>query len=162
MKRVATSLILILAGGCEPARVPPGNLSVEGLPVTGSLAFAQRAGFTRCLDFNSYLRCRRDGIYLAGEGPYQGAIDARGADGGGGFDQLTLWHERDQRAVVAVARKLAVSGWRLCRTQIDDRGDQNIWRKAGSKVRVSIDVSYWGKRRLRVLPELGQATGKCL
>lgn len=153
--------ILMLASACEPVPAPPGNLSVEGLPVTGSLAFAQQKGFARCQDFNSYLRCRREGIFLAGQGPYSGAVDTRGSDGSGGFQQLILWSDDDQHAVTAVGDVLRAHRWTLCRTGQEDRGDQNIWRKAGAKVRVSIDASYWGKRRLRVLPEAGQATGRC-
>lgn len=153
--------LLVLASACRELPPPPGNLMIDGLPVTGSLTFARSRGFTTCLDFNAYLRCRRDGIRFAGQGPYQGAVDSLGSDGSGGFQQLVLWSDKDQYAVTAVGRALQAQGWHVCRTGQADRGDQNIWRKAGSKVRVSIDASYWGKRRLRVLPELGQPTGRC-
>lgn len=162
MKPVVAIAVMLLAGGCQAERMtPPANLKVDGLPITGSIAFARSLGFTQCLDFNAYFRCRRQGLSFAGEGPYSGAVDTRGPEGSGGFDQLTLWSEDDQFAVTAVGKRLIANGWQLCRTGTEDRGDQSIYRKAGSRVRVSIDASYWGKRRLRILPERGQPTGKC-
>lgn len=164
MKPAIAIAVLILASACEPERVPPpppANTSLNGLPITGSVAFAKRSGFTRCLDFNASLRCRREGITFAGEGPYSGAVDSSGADGRSGFQQLILWSEGDQFAITKVGLRLLARGWQLCRTGTDDRGDQSIYTKAGSQVRVSIDASYWGKRRLRVIPEHGQPTGKC-
>lgn len=161
MKRAVAVAVLILASACQPARVPPANTMFDGLPITGSVPFAKRLGFSRCLQFNAGLRCRRTDLHFMGEGPYSAAVDAVGGDGGGGFSQLTLWHETDQFAVTLVGKKLLASGWTLCRTGSEDRGDQSIYRKPGAKVRISIDASYWGKRRLRILPELGQPTGKC-
>jgi len=156
----AVALVLTGCGGEKP--VPPPALSFQGLPVAGTVADAQRAGFTRCLDFAANYRCRRAGIRIFGAGPFEAAVDARGRDGAGGFDQLTIWDERDQHAVSAIGRDLVRRGWQLCRTGQEDRGDQNVYTKAGSPVRISIDVTYWGKRRLRVLPERGQPTGACL
>ena len=153
--------ILLLTGGCSPERAPPANATFHGVPITGDVAFAQGMGFTRCLDFNTTLRCRREGIRFLGEGPFSGAVDSRGGDGRGGFDQLILWHNEDQRAVIAVGNRLLAAGWTLCRTGTDTRGDQNIYTRPGGRVRVSIDASYWGKRRLRVMRETGQPTGKC-
>ena len=153
--------ILPLAAACAPERSPPPNSALEGLPITGSVPFAKSLGFTRCLDFNAYLRCRREGIMFAGEGPYSGAVDSSGTDGRGGFQGLTLWSEQDQFAVTKVGQRLIAAGWTLCRTGTADRGDQSIYTKPGSSIRVSIDASYWGKRRLRVLPESGAPTGKC-
>ena len=99
---------------------------------------------------------------VAGKGPFSGALDLRHADGSGGFYQLTLWHADDQdKAVYAVGPALQAQGWSLCRTGTEFRGDQEIYTKAGAPVRFSIDISYWGKRRLRVLPELGQPIGYC-
>lgn len=163
MKSVLAIATLVLATACSggPEQAPPPNTSLNGLPITGSVPFAKSLGFTRCLDFNAYLRCRREGIMFAGEGPYSGAVDSSGTDGRSGFDQLTMWSEQDQFVVTKVGLRLLAAGWTLCRTGTADRGDQSIYTKAGSPVRVSIDASYWGKRRLRVLPEQGQPTGKC-
>ena len=60
-----------------------------------------------------------------------------------------------------IGNELAEQGWDQCRTGQEDRGDQRILTKPGSPVRVSIDITYWGKRRLRILPERGQPTGHC-
>jgi hypothetical protein len=152
---------LLALAGCGPAPVPPAALSYAGLPVSGSLADARHAGFARCQSDNVAMRCRRSGVMLAGQGPYEAAVDLRRSDGSGGFHQLTMWHDGDQAAVQAVGPVLLAQGWTLCRTGQADRGDQMIYRKAGEPVRVSVDASYWGKRRLRVLPEQGQPTGKC-
>lgn len=162
MQRWTVIVGLALLSACGGPEVsPPANTSLEGLPITGSVPFAKSLGFTRCLDFNAYLRCRREGIMFVGEGPYSGAVDSSGTDGRGGFRNLTLWSEQDQFAVTKVGQRLLAAGWRLCRTGTADRGDQSIYTKPGSAVRVSIDASYWGKRRLRVIPESGQPTGKC-
>ena len=70
----------------------------------GSLADAKRAGFDSCLQMDGgHLRCRRSGVMLLGEGPYEAAIDLIGGDGRGGFSQVTLWHDRDQSAVLKVS-----------------------------------------------------------
>ncbi len=161
MRRL-TMMLTVLLASCGEFPPPPGNMSIDGLPLAGDLPFAHRAGFTRCFEFNVNVRCRRDGVSFMGEGPFNAAVDAGGPDGRSGFAQLTLWSRFDQRAASRVGERLRKLGWRLCRTGTADRGDQNIWRKAGAAVRFSIDVSYWGKRRLRVLPERGQATGTCL
>jgi hypothetical protein len=157
----AILMALGLTGGCDAPAKPPRNLLIDGLPVTGSLAFAHQSGFRQCLDFNNALRCRRDGIFLLGAGPYSGAVDSGGSDGGEGLRQLILWSDRDQDAVLSIGAKLAERGWALCRTGTQDRGDQDIYTRAGSRARVSIDISYWGKRRLRLLPEDGRSTGRC-
>ena len=98
---------------------------------------------------------------LAGQGPYHAAIDLDRSDGSGGFRQVTLWHGSSQTAVNAVGHALIARGWSLCRTGLQDRGDQEIYTRPGAPVRISVDISYWNKRRLRVLPERGQVTGKC-
>ncbi len=150
----------VLATGCGPEPAPPRNVAFEGLPVTGSRAFAERLGFTPCFETSNALRCRKEGVTLFGEGPYRGAVDLAGG-GAQGFSQVTLWHDTDQYAVNRVDDRLKARGWRLCRTGQEDRGDQEVWTKPGAPVRISIDISYWGKRRLRVLPEQGQPTGHC-
>ncbi|MES2336640.1 MAG: hypothetical protein V4537_00925 [Pseudomonadota bacterium] len=132
----------------------------DGLPITGNRAFAERLGFTSCVDTASALRCRKDGVMLFGTGPYEAAVDLA-RNGRSGFTLLTVWHDRNQSAVFAVSDALAARGWHLCRTGWEDRGDQEIWTKPGARVRVMMDLSYWSKRRIRVLPEEGQPTGKC-
>jgi hypothetical protein len=146
-------LALLLPAGCGPHRPPPPSVMFEGLPVSGSMADAQRAGFTDCAQTDAIsLRCRRHKVMLAGAGPYEAALDLVGGDGSGGFDQLILWDDRDQDAVYRIADALRKRGWQHCNTATDDRGDQIIYTRKGERVRVSMDLSYWNRRRLRVLP----------
>ena len=98
---------------------------------------------------------------LKGFGPFDAAVDLAGGDGRGGFNQLTLWHRGSQDLPVDVSQYLEGEGWDSCMTSRGNWGDQHIFMRKGSPVRISIDISYWGKRRLRVLPELNQPTGKC-
>ncbi|WP_242138346.1 hypothetical protein [Sphingomonas sp. TREG-RG-20F-R18-01] len=122
----------------------------------GSLADARRAGFTDCVqpDWDS-LRCRRHGVTVKGAGPFEAAVDLAGHDGSGGFDQLIVWHEADQYAVYKITDVLDAEHWRNCSTGTGDRGDQIVYTRAGLPVRMSMDLSYWGKRRLRVIPDAG-------
>jgi hypothetical protein len=151
--RWALLLMLLSSTGCEPKRTPPRYQAYAGLPVSGSLTDAQRAGFSACLNDTAVtLRCRRHGVMLFGQGPYEAAVDLVGGSGNGGFDQLTLWHDTDQYAVYKVADTLERQGWRRCYTGKDDRGDQAIYTRAGAPVRIQMDLSYWAKRRLRVIP----------
>ena len=160
--RAAGLLPLLLLAGCEPRHVPEPLLRFEGLPVRGSIADAKREGFPWCVTQTRTLRCRREGVMVMGQGPYTAAADLYHKDGSGGFDKLTLWHPYDQRAVSEVGKVLKAQGWQLCRTGPNERhGDQEIYRKAGAPVRFSIDLSYYGKRRIRLIPERGQPTGKC-
>jgi hypothetical protein len=162
MRWQATLLPLVLLAGCEERRTPPAALWFEGLPVRGSAADAQAAGFTRCVTIARSLRCRREGVMVEGKGPFSAAVDLLYSDGSGGFDQLIFWDDRDQNAVNVVGDLLEARGWQLCRTgPNEDRGDQEIYTKAGAPVRFSIDLSYWGKRRLRILPETNQPKGRC-
>ncbi|MDV3457642.1 hypothetical protein RZN05_11655 [Sphingomonas sp. HF-S4] len=147
--------------GCDDIGPPPPELMYEGLPVQGDWQTAQRAGFTKCIEYGRGLRCRAKAVMLKGRGPFQAAVDLLGKDARGGFRELTLWHDSDHRAALSVGDLLETQGWKLCRTGQEDRGDQEIYTKAGSPVRISIDISYFGKRRLRVLPERSQATGRC-
>lgn len=151
--RSAPLLAVLLLAGCSRPPASPPKLLFEGLPVSGSLADAKRAGFTDCVqpDWNS-LRCRRHGVVLAGAGPYEAAVDFNSGDGGGGFDQLVLWHDRDQYAVYRITDVLDRTGWTNCSTGSGDRGDQIIYSRHGAAVRMWMDLSYWGKRRLRILP----------
>jgi hypothetical protein len=132
---------------------PPERLMFDGLPVTGSLGDARREGFTYCLDFITTMRCRRSGVMLMNHGPFSAAVDLDGRDGRGGFRQIILWHDREQTAPSDLARDLEAQGWHSCLTARHNWGDQNILRRAGSPVRISIDLSYYAKRRIRIIPE---------
>ena len=91
----------ILWAGAEPVRTPPPSLAFEGLPVSGSAADARRAGFTECVKIDAFrARCRRSGLMMAGEGPYEAALDLIGSDGRGGFDHLTRWANGGQEVTV--------------------------------------------------------------
>jgi len=155
---VAASGAALLAG-CDrgPPLVPPAHVAYGNLPVSGSLADARAAGFAACLEMTNLLRCRRGGVMLEGHGPFEAAVDLAGSDGRGGFRQLTLWHDRDQYAVYAIAEALEKAGWRSCATATGgrgmvERGDQQVYSRPGAPVRFSMDLSYWGKRRFRILP----------
>lgn len=132
---------------------PPASTVFDGLPVTGSLHDARRAGFTYCINFNTSLRCRRDRVMLMGHGPFNAAVDMAGGDGRGGFYQLTLWHDLDKYKASDLARDLERQGWQSCLTMLHNWGDQNILRRKGSPIRISVDLSYYAKRRIRVIPE---------
>ena len=149
----ALALTLGLAPGCRgPTRPPPPSLFYEGLPVAGSLADARKAGFTDCRPDNIETRCRKAGVMFLGHGPFNAALDLVGSDGAGGFDELTLWHDWDQNALFAIAATLEQQGWRTCYTGEGSKGDQAIYTRQGMPVRVSMDLSYFGKRRLRIIP----------
>ncbi len=98
---------------------------------------------------------------LFGTGPYEAAVDLVGNDGGGGFDQLTLWQPQDQYAVYKITDVLDRQGWKNCSTGEGERGDQIIYTHAGMPVRVSMDLSYWGKRRLRLIPDWNKKERRC-
>jgi hypothetical protein len=133
-----------------------------GLPVSGSLADAQRAGFTHCTQSDAIsMECRRHGVMLEGAGPYEASVALVGGDGSGGFDELVLWHVQDQYAVYKVTDMLEKQGWRHCNTGTEERGDQIIYTRKSEKVRVSMDLSYWVKRRLRVIPEWNRRERRC-
>ena len=159
--RKAAWIVLLLAGcGRDPA--PPPRATFAGLPVSGSMADAKRAGFTHCVQADWFsLRCRRHDVTVWGAGPYEAAVDLTGHDGGGGFDQLTLWHDRDQYAVYKITDVLDAQGWDHCSTGTDDRGDQIVYTHPGVRMRISMDLSYWGKRRLRLLPPWNRKERRC-
>jgi hypothetical protein len=133
----------------------------DGLPASGNLADAHAAGFTACYKDTTYMRCRRNDVTIRGQGPYNAAVDLGRSDGSGGFAQLTLWHDRDQNAVHAVSETLRREGWKHCYTGEGNRGDQMIFTRDGEQVRLSMDLSYWGKRRLRVIPAWNQTEARC-
>ncbi len=151
-----------LLPGCGRADHPPPPASFfEGLPVSGNLDDALKAGFTRCRSEWTQMRCRRNHVMLLGSGPFNAAVDLDGGDGGGGFDQLTLWHDRDQNAAISIVRHLERQGWQACYTGEGRRGDQGIYSHKDAHVRFSLDLSYWGKRRLRIIPEWNDREVRC-
>lgn len=162
MRRIATLSALMLCIGCDSDRPPPPMLLFGGLPVSGSFADAQRNGFDACFNPDAIrVRCRRHAVMLLAQGPYEAAVDLAGGRGGGGFYELTLWHDRDQYAVYKIRDALKNKGWRYCYTGTDRRGDQVIFTRQGVPVRISMDLSYWGKRRLRVIPEWNKREPGC-
>ena len=108
------------------------------------------------------MRCRRNGVMLEGQGPFSAAVDFGASDGNGGFDQLTLWHDTDQQAVQSITDALKHQGWFECFTKGgQDWADQAIYTHKGSRVFVSMDISFWGKRRLRVIPSWRKSEARC-
>lgn len=147
------TITLLLAAGCQAQKPPPPALTFLELPVAGDRDNAVRAGFDRCIYVDAVsVRCRKGGVMLFGAGPYQAAVDLLGKDGRSGFDHLTLWHDTDQRALYAAIRAAVKSGWDLCYTGTDRAGDQAIFSRTGEPVRIYLDISYWGKRRIRIYP----------
>jgi hypothetical protein len=135
-----TFALLVACGGAD--HPPPPSLMVDGLPVSGRLEDALEAGFTYCISYNA-------------------AVDLDGSDGSGGFDQVTLWHDMDQSAAIPLVTELERQGWRSCYTGEGIRGDQGIYTHPGAPARFSIDLSYWGKRRLRLIPEWNNRERRC-
>lgn len=159
--RAALAFAFCLVAACGPERPPPPPSTFDGLPVTGSLDDALKAGFTRCIEDTTELRCRRNGVMFMGHGPFNAAVDMVGSDGSGGFDHLILWHDRDQNALFAIGKDLRKQGWRTCYTGSHHRGDQAIYTRPDMRVTLSMDLSYWGKRRLRVIPQPGPPPATC-
>ena len=161
--RSATLCTAMLCAGCEPAGEPPPSLFFSGLPISGGLADAQRAGFNTCFNTDAvHMLCRQHGVMLEDHGPYEASVGLEGSDGRGGFDQVTLWHDRDNNAVHKIADTLKHQGWNECFTGDDRAGDLAIYTLKGSPVRISMDLSYWGKRRLRIIPEWNQRERRCI
>jgi hypothetical protein len=149
----AMLLLALLAASCQPKRPPPARLLFGGLPVSGDLGFAQAKGFKSCFNVDAmHMRCRRHDVMFLGQGPFEAAVDLLGGYGQSGFDQLTLWHDSDNEEVYKILVSLAKMDWRYCYTGDGDRGDQAIFTRQGEKFRISMDISYWAKRRLRVIP----------
>jgi len=107
------------------------------------------------------MRCRRGDVLILGFGPFNAAVDLKGSNGGGGFDQLTLWHDRDQSAFIPLVNEMERRGWRSCFTGEGTWGDQGIYTHPAAPVRLSIDLSYWGKRRLRLIPHWNKRERRC-
>lgn len=142
--------------------LPPPKQFFDGLPITGSLSDARGEGFTECVNFNIYLRCKRRDVRLLRYGPFNAAVDLAGGDGRGGFRQLILWNDRDQDGAIDIGRELKKMGWESCLTSLHNWGDQHILRRKDSPFRVSIDLSYYGKRRIRIMPERGAPEADCI
>ncbi|MEG3085855.1 hypothetical protein [Sphingomonas sp. PB4P5] len=154
-------LALLAIAGCERPPPPPG-LAVGDLPISGSLAAATRRGFTDCFKSDAIrMRCRRHDVMVMGYGPFEAAVDLIGGDGSGGFDQVTFWHDRDQYAVYAIAEAFERRGWTSCYNSLTDRGDQIIYTRKGTPFQVMMDLSYYGKRRLRFVPEWNRRDRRC-
>ena len=146
-------LSLIAWIGREHNQPPPPTQWFAGLPVSGDLANALRAGFDDCPELDAVnIRCRRHGVMIYGNGPYEAAVDLRGSKGQSGFDHLTVWNVGDQSALFKVLRSLRGRGWISCHTEFDLGGGQAIFTHRASPVFVSVDLNYYGKRRLRVFP----------
>jgi len=134
-------------------RPPPPTIAFMGLPVSGTLQDAMRRGFADCSATDAvHMRCRRHNLYIESLGPYEAAVDLVGSSGEGGFDQLIIWHVRDNAAVFKIGDALRRAGWNRCYTSIGNWGDQAIYTRPGSPVRLSMDLSYWANRRLRIIP----------
>lgn len=143
----------LAVAGCQADTPPPAGLTFLALPIAGPRSLASAAGFDRCVYVDAVsLRCRKSGVALMGAGPYEAAVDMRGKDGRSGFGHLTLWHDDDQRALYPAIRALAKDGWTMCFTGTEQAGDQAIFTKAGAPVRIYMDISYYGKRRIRIFP----------
>lgn len=149
----------------EPNRPPPPTEWFAGLPVSGDLANALRAGFDYCLDMDAVnVRCRQHGVMIYGDGPYEAAVDLRGSKGQLGFDHLTLWHDHDQAALYKILGSLHERGWISCHTELGHGGGQAIFTHRASPVFASLDLNYYGKRRLRLFPvwHAPELTGPCI
>jgi hypothetical protein len=150
---LAPVLALTLLASCNEARHPPAAFWFEGLPVTGSLADARRAGFTNCVSHNIDMRCRKEGVLLRRHGPFSAAVDLAGGDGAGGFDHLVLWHPSDQGALVAITTELRKEGWSECLTPGGGAWEgQAIYRRKDSPIFIALDLTYWDRRTLKLYP----------
>jgi hypothetical protein len=154
-------MLAVLANCGAPTRPPPPRATFAGLPISGSIEDAKRAGFTNCLPDERTMRCRRNGVTLFGFGPFNAAVDLNGRNGGGGFDQLTMWHDANQDAFIPLGTALERQGWTMCMTGDGNKGDQVIYTRHGTDVRIMMDLSYWGKRRLRLVPPWNKQDRGC-
>lgn len=154
-------VVLLAACGGGATRTPPPSLTYQELPIAGTLADAQRAGFLTCYEDTTFMRCRRNGITLSGEGPYNAAVDLNGNDGAGGFDHLVVWSDRSQSALLAAGAALSREGWTTCRNGGEGAGREVVYSKPGVPVLIVVDLSYWSKRRARIFPAASTAAPHC-
>ncbi len=119
----------------------------EGLPLSGNKATALSAGFGSCREVMRALRCHKDGVTIKGVGPLKAAVDLdqEVENGHPRFDHATLWHDSDQGAMLPLKAALVNIGWSSCLTSEEER----FW-KPPSPLRIAMDTSYWGKRRLLI------------
>ena len=162
--RIGIVALALAVAGCTPDRPAPPDRSFAGLPVTGSIASARRAGFNHCVDQDAvHVRCRRSEVTIFGQGPYQAAVDLRGSAGESGFHHVTVWHDDDPRALYRVPKTLVEQGWSFCFTGGDRGGDQAIFTRPDVPFFIFMDISYYGERRIRIFPKGGepQLSGPC-
>ncbi len=160
--RSAALSAIMLCFGCKPIGEPPPTLHFAGLPISGNLNDARRAGFNNCFNLVAdRMRCRRHRVMLQNLGPYEAAVDLAGGDGSGGFDEITLWHERDNYAVFGITEQIKRIGWKYCYTGMGRWGNQAIFTRDGAPVRISMDLTYYSKRRLRIIPEWNNRERRC-
>ncbi len=144
------TLALLALSGCSDPPPPPEKplapvATFEGLPLSGNKETALAAGFGQCKEAPKGMRCRKDGVMIKGAGPYSAAVDLDiiAPNGRARFDRVTLWHDSDQGALLAVKAALENIGWTSCLTPDAER----YWQPP-SPLRIAIDTSYWGKRRM--------------
>lgn len=150
---ILLGMLVLTACGAPDQPPPPPPLMFDGLPVSGSPAAAQQAGFTNCIEMRRKLRCRRGGVMILGQGPFSAAVELAGSDGRGGFNELTLWHDSNQYALYKVRDALRENGWNSCLIGEGRKGDRMILTRPGATVRITMEISYWSKRNLQVIPE---------
>ena len=151
---VLTTAALFLLGGCQdkpkasdvraaPIRAAKPIAMLEGLPLDGNQGTALAAGFADCLAGpHDVVRCTRRDVSLLGVGPYTAAIDLSVPGNPPHFNQVTLWHDSDQGAILDIGEALKKDGWQSCLS-----GDFESYGRMGSPTLIVIDASYWGKRR---------------
>jgi hypothetical protein len=155
-------MLMVLSSCGDEGRQPPASMKYGDLPVSGNLADARRAGFTACISDDADVRCRREGVFFEQRGPFSAAVDLEGDDGAGGFDRLTLWHQTDQSALIAITDKLRSEGWTECLTPKGSRwADQAVYHQKGSPIFISLDLSYWSVRKLTVYPAVRDNIPQC-
>ncbi len=105
------------------------------------MATALAAGFGNCHEVMRSLRCSKAAVTIKDVGPLNAAVDLD--QDSGRFDRVTLWHDSDQGAMLPLKGALEGEGWKSCLTAEDER----FWKPL-SPLRIAMDTSYWGKRRL--------------
>jgi hypothetical protein len=159
---LAPLLVLTLLSSCGEAPQPPAAFLFEDLPVSGSLAYARRAGFTACVSHNVEMRCRKEGVFFRRHGPFSAAVDLQGGDGASGFDHLTLWHTSDQSALVTITNVLRKEGWSECLKPMGSGWEgQAIYQRKNAPIFIALDLTYWDRRTLRVFPAVLTKMPRC-
>lgn len=165
MRRALLSIALLAVTACddpiaeqaaEPALKPSAIFA--GLPLSGNLSTALAAGFGACLEATRGLRCQKADVMVMGIGPLRAAVDldVKRAGGAARFDHVTLWHPSDQSVTIALRPLLEKQGWQSCLTPDAER----LWNPP-SPIRIAIDTSYWGSRRLVISAPAPSAERYC-